>query len=137
MGKLGDVSNDKGKVEERYPGELSFVTLSDKEMNDFIDYMSESYHGTFLDYLYSIIGPDKILLYLETLEDLTVKIPPKKTIAKIVFYVKVYNYVKSRGFTEEAYKNASRIFDKRVFNLKRVVNKVQTVLERYSKNEEL
>lgn len=146
MGESSNVSDAKGQVEtqketkeedlgQRHPGEVSLVELSRDEINDLIDYMTVSNHGTYLDLLYSIIGPDKILLYLETLENLTVRIPPKKTIVKILFYIRVYNYLKKRDFSEEAYKSASKIYRKRVFDLKRVVNKVQTVLEKYQYEE--
>ena len=133
MGEHSDVSNDKRKLDDRHPGEISLVNLSNKELNDFIDYMTMAYKGNYLDYLYSIIGPDKIMLYLETLEGLHNRIPPKKTIVKILFYIKVYNYLESRDFTEESYKLAAKIYGKRVFDLKRIVNKVKNVLERYDR----
>ena len=131
MDSVSDKPKDKRQeVEERTPGELSLIEMSDEEVEDFLDYMEVTSGNSYLDLLYTIIGKDKLLLYMEVLENVTVKMPTKKVVYKIVSYIKMYNYLKKKGFTEEAYESASKLYKKRAMALKRIVVKVEEVLKR-------
>lgn len=74
--------------------------------------------------LYSLFSRD-VALFLTVFEGRTIKIPRLKYLVKQVGYCRIYNFVRSRGFTEEAYENAAAFFGKRLYNVRAVVAKVE------------
>lgn len=136
MGGTSDSSEDKiekktrVKFEDRIPGCLSIIDLETDEREYLLDYLNVIAPQAYTDFVFALFGDKRFLTYLDVLEGLTIKIPPRQTIVKIVNYIKIYCYLEARGFTDEAYDKASKIYKKRVVSLKRIVNKVKETLDK-------
>lgn len=120
----------KVKFEDRIPGCLSVIDLDYDEREYLLDYLSVTSPQSYSDFIFSLLGDKWFLSYMDVLEGLTIKIPPRQTLIKIINYIKIYCYLKSRGFSEEAYEKASKLYKKRVVSLKRIVNKVEETLQK-------
>lgn len=130
MGSDSNVSDDETAVDERKVGEIALLDLSDKELDDVLDLVCKDMDSDIVDLLYNIVGKEKILLYLEVMEGLTVKYPQRKTLEKIINNVRIYNYVEARNCTEDSYVRASKIYGKRTVAIRRIVAKMKEVLNK-------
>lgn len=138
MGSISDTSENqidlgkkvKEKFEDRIPGCLSAIELAYNEREVLLDYLSVSAPQAYTDFIFSLLGDRNFLSYMDVLEGLTIKIPPRQTLVKIINYTKIYSFLKARDFSEEAYEKASKLYKKRVVSLKRIVNKVEETLQK-------
>lgn len=121
---------EKDKFEARIPGSLSIIELTEQERNLLLDYLSVSTPLSYPDYIWSLLGDQRWLSFFDMLEGLTMKFPSRQALVKVINYIKIYAFLNSRNFTEEAYEIAAKLYKKRVPALKRIVNKVEKVLER-------
>lgn len=130
MGDISDMENvevveNEDNYKDRIPGSLSQIELSLEEQDYLLDYLDKTSPTVGVELLYAILG-DKFLMYFDVLEGMNIKIPPRKTTIKNVGYIKIYTYLKHKGFTEEAYVKASKVFKKRVNSLYKIVEKVES-----------
>lgn len=107
-------------------GLLSVLDLSEKEIKLVIDYLVSSKDIDSLPFLYELLGKD-LLLFLDVFAGDTIKIPTRQELSKIINYIIIYQYVKERNFTDEAYQKAASLFKRRIGNIKRIVEKVDNI----------
>ena len=117
------MSSDMGS-----PGALSLLELNDDERAQFVDYLYKTKPELNPDLLEVIFG-GKVLMVLDAFAGSTVKYPTREFLEKTISYVKIYTYCKTRGFTEEAYELAGKVFKRRKVSIVRIVDKVRQVLE--------
>lgn len=120
-----EVEQDLESYKDRMPGSLSAVSLTTVEQDNLLDYLDKAYPQSASELLYAMLG-DRYLMYFDVLEGLTIRIPNRKTLTKIINYVRIYTYVKSRGCTDDAYEAASRLYKKRVSSIHRIVERVES-----------
>lgn len=115
---------------EKKPGVLSIISMDKDEREVFLDYVDSTSPLLNASYLFAILGDENLLKYFDVMSGTTIKVPTRDSILKIVNYVKIYQYCKSKGFTKEAYEKAAKIFDRRVMSVQRIVEKVERVLSK-------
>lgn len=121
---------------EKLPGILSIAELSDSERDNFIDYMDGARPGLNTEFISVLMG-DQMLKFFDVLAGLSIKIPPREEIWKYVSYVKIYTYCKNRGFNDETYENAAKIFKKRKASIVRVIDKVKRTIEKAEESKDI
>ena len=77
--------------------------------------------------LYAIFGRE-LLLFLSIFHSETLKVPALSVMNKIKLYSQVYAFLESRGFTEEAYKDCSKLYGRRRGCIDNIVLKVRKVV---------
>lgn len=112
------------RADGRVPGTLAYLKLDDKEMDLVIDYLRGAYPQSYPELIYCMLG-SKLMMYYDVFEGLTVRIPTRKVMVRVISYIRIYKYLKERNFTNEAYEKASKIYRKRVPALHRIVEKVE------------
>lgn len=118
------------------PGILSLIQMNKDERDLFLDYMKSLKDTYYYDVLYTFFEDD-FFEFLDLFAGESVRVPQRHYIMKVVKYVKIYCYCKERGFTEESYRKASKIWGKRKSSVKRAINKVERVLRKAEKGEEV
>ena len=108
---------------ECIPGVLSVVKLSDVERELFIDYLDNLKPSLHTDYLFAVFGSDYFLKFFDVFSGESVKVPAREDVIKIVCYIKIYSYCKSRNFSESSFEMAAKIYGKRKMSIKRIVEK--------------
>ena len=109
-------------------GYLSIIDLDEEELQMYVDYLQNTRDLEFLPYLQRVLGDD-FLMFLDLFAGEVIKIPTRSELIKISSYIIIYNYLKQRDFSEDAYKKASSLFKRRASNLRRVVEKVESVIK--------
>lgn len=84
--------------------------------------------------MYSLFRKE-VTLFLTMFEGATIKVPKIKYLVKQLGYCRVYNFVRNKGFNEEAYEAASKFFGKRVHNIKAIVAKVEREMAKIRDNK--
>lgn len=107
---------------------LSLIDMNDSEMQLFLTYLEKSKNMDCLQYLEAEFG-DNLKTFLDLFAGETIKIPSKTELLNIANYSIIYNYMKDRNFTREAYQNASHLFKRRIAAIERIVEKVESVME--------
>lgn len=121
---------------EKKPGILSIVSMDKDERDVFLDYMDSVNPGLNASYLFAILGDDNLLKYFDVMSGTTIKVPTRDTILKVVNYIKIYNYCKSKGFTKESYEKAAKIYERRVMSIQRIIEKVERVLSKRKEDKD-
>lgn len=122
------VGADKEDKKE-LPGVLSIMSLSVKEREVLIDYFISSKPQAYIDYIFALMGDKEFLRFFDTLAGCNVKVPTRESMVKVINYVKIYCYCESRGFSSESYAKAAKIFKRGPSSIKKIVHKVQRVLQ--------
>jgi hypothetical protein len=122
-----NIKNSDTKLQ--VPGVLSVVHMTQEEREFFIDYLDKTKPGLKTDYLFSVFGDNELLKFFDVFSGASIKVPPREEIKKLVNYIKIYAYCKSRGLTEESFERASKIFGRRTISIERVVMKVERILK--------
>ena len=107
-------------------GYLSVLDLSEEELDTYIKYLESSKGLECLPFLDKVLGKE-IILFLDLFAGEVIKVPTRSELIKIANYVIIYNYIKQRNFTDDAYTKAASLFKRRVSNLKRIVEKVENI----------
>lgn len=110
-------------------GSLRSIHLTDAEMDIFLEYLYNLKKTHNYDVLRNVFD-EQFLMFLDMFSGETLKIPKREELIKIASYIRIYRYLEVRGFTEDSVSNASRLFGRRRNSIKRIVNKVDRVLER-------
>lgn len=80
--------------------------------------------------LESIIDKPNIMLeVLDLLAGYRIKFPDRNYIEKMVTYIRIHSYVKSRGYSEESYRSVAKQFDKRPLQCKKIVERFDKLYE--------
>ena len=109
-------------------GLLTLVSFSEKEKDLFLEYL-QNYKGTHIFDVLNNLFEEDFLMFLDVFSGAVLKIPDREEIYKITGYVRIYYYYKSHGCTEEAIENASHIFQRRKNSIRRIISKVEKMLE--------
>lgn len=125
---------DKDKKE--LPGVLAILSLSVHERETLIDYFQASRPQAYMDYIFALMGDKEFLKFYDAMAGRNVKVPSRETMVKVINYVKIYCYCKSRGFTPESYDKAAKIFSKRSSAVKKIIDKVDKLLKKAEQEEE-
>lgn len=115
------------------PGALSRVKLSVNESKLLATYLDKLCPGICTKYLYFLFK-DKFLMFFDMFAGKHIKIPSRNSILTLVTYVKIYVYLKNRHFTEESYKKASLVYNKKLSTIKSIVTKIDKQLEKGENN---
>ena len=107
---------------------LSLIDLEPTEKEIFLNYLCKCKHLESIYYLEAEFG-DKLLEFLDLFQGETIKVPSKNELVSIANNSIIYNYLKERDFTEDAYSRASTLFKKRVTVLERIVEKMSILEE--------
>lgn len=110
------------------PGVLSVIHLNTEERELFIDYMDNSKPYLNTDYLFAVLGDEHLLKFFDVFSGINMKIPNRVEILKTINYIKIYAYCKGNHFTEDSFESAAKVFGKRKMSIKRIVEKVERVL---------
>ena len=124
------MSGDMEKV-----GILSMIKLSTPETDLLLRYMGISKSTEVFDVMNIYYGDD-FLRFIDVFSGETIKVPTREEIYKICNYIKIYNYVANKGFTEESIEQAAKIFDRRRNSIKRILNKVNSVMAKEEKYDD-
>ena len=116
-------------------GILSLVSLSEEEKEVFLQYLYSSKDTPNFDILYNFLGED-LLRFFDVFSGETVKVPRRDEVNKIIRYIKIYQYCKTRDFTEEAIESAAKIFGRRKNSIRRLIQKVERMVEEDMYDEE-
>ena len=111
------------------PGVLRTMKFSEEENDILLQYLEKTYNTDVWTLIYNIFDEDAFLMLLDLLSGKTIKVPKRVEIQKIGSYIKIYAYLQRSNFEEASYRNASKIFNKRVNALKRIVTKIDRVME--------
>ena len=120
--------------EEKLFDEKGSLLLFRKATEDDIDLMlklmsSDKYE--FITILRNIIPDDKDLLkLLDMMSGAKIVFPERKKIYKTLEKVFIYNYVSSRGFSQQSYVIMAKQYKKRVTQVKAIVDTMVRFLER-------
>ena len=71
---------------------------------------------------------DNFLKIIDIFSGQTIRFPDSKSVVKYVGYVKIYAYVEAKGFTDEAYYQASLVFSRRKASIYRIVEKIKKLV---------
>lgn len=121
--------------EPKLPGILSVIKISSKEREVLLDYLNASKPTLMADYFFAVLGDEYFLKFFDVFSGKNIKVPSRDEILKLVQYSKIYSYLSLASFSEEAYERAASIFGKRVASLKRIVAKVDSVLNKLEDDE--
>ena len=110
-------------------GILSLQRLSSVEKEALIDYLAKTKNIQYLDFMDKVLT-EEFLIFLDVFSGEVLKVPSREEVLKAITTVKIYIYCKDRGFTEEAYERASKIFDKRKVSIKRICEKYEETMIR-------
>lgn len=110
------------------PGILSLINLKDKESEYYLEYLRKVNNTPAYDFINYLIG-EEYIKFLDLLAGTVLKIPNHKTLFRDLEYIKIYSYVRDRGYTEESIKCAAKLYNKKVYFVRRAVAKVSTVIE--------
>lgn len=116
-----------GKCLMEIRGVFSSVNLSELEKDTFVKYLQYSINSPVLEFVRYLLGDD-YLKFIDILSGTTFKIPSSKSLERDLEYVRIYTYIKKRGFTESSIRSASKSFGKTVSTIKKSVYKVSKVL---------
>lgn len=113
---------------EDFPGLLNKVKLSQGQQEVFLEYISNLRGDKLFYVLFKIFSADQSFKLIDILSGETVKIPKRKDIYRHVLYVRIYTFIKSRGYDERSVNAASKLFNKRTSSIIRIYKKVDEVL---------
>lgn len=122
--------------EEKEPDDIkysvgSLIVFKDltKEQKDlFIKLISGEYSYLF-QILYNVIDDDnKVLEILDIFEGQRFQFPSRKKLYKLLTRIKFYTYVKSRDYSEDAYKTLAKQNNMRISQIKSLVNRIDNIL---------
>lgn len=107
---------------------LPFRNLTDEQKNLFIKLISDDYTYIF-QILFNIINDDKKTLeLLDILSGQRIQFPSRKKLYKLLEKIQMYTYSKHRNFSEESYKIQSKIYKKRISQIKNIVTRIDYLL---------
>lgn len=111
------------------------MKMDEDEKELFLDYMKALKDTDYYDTFYTFFG-DELFRFLDIFAGESVRVPKRGYISKVIKYVKIYRYCEARGFTEESFRKASKVFDKRKSSIVRAIDKVDRVLAKVEKDDE-
>lgn len=111
-----------------FPGMLNKIHLSDGQTELFIEYISKLRGDDLFYVLMKIFNRDDIFKLIDMLSSKTIRFPKRKDILRHVLYIRIYTFIKSRGYNEASVYSASKFFNKRTNSIIRIYNKVDEVL---------
>lgn len=126
--------------EEKIFDEKGSLLLFRKATEDDIDLMlklmsSEKYE--FLSILRTVVSSDiDLVKLLDMMSGARVTFPERRKVYKTLEKVFIYNYIKSRDFSQQSYVAMAKQYNKRVTQVKAIVETMIRVLEKDSKVDE-
>lgn len=104
-----------------------FKNITDEDMELFIDLVTNDF-SPFLRVLYNIVGDkNKILRILDAFEGQRIYFQDRKKFYKTLEKVTIYNYIKNHNYAPEAYSSMSKQFQKRVSQLRNIVDRINAL----------
>ena len=84
--------------------------------------------------LYAVFGRE-LLLFLSIFHSETLKVPALSVLSRLKLYSRIYAYLESHNFSEDAYRDCSKLYGRRRGYLDNIVTKVRKSLEGQSVKE--
>ncbi len=107
---------------------MSLVNLSDKEAELFLEYLRKGGNTPVFDLIVYMNG-DSYLKILDLLAGASIKIPNRKNLYRDIEHIKIYSYVRDRGFKLSVLHSASKVYNKKMAFVRRSVEKMSRILE--------
>ena len=108
---------------------FDFSNMSSHEIKNYVAYLVGTSRNPIYHTFHQVFGR-RLMTFLNIFQGRSVRVPKVGLLNKYKFFVKVYTYVDKHDYTEEAYEKASAIFDRRVDQLKVMVERVSKVVQR-------
>ncbi len=115
-------------------GILSLINLSDRESEIFLEYLRKSNKTPAYDFINYMIG-ENYIKFLDLMAGTNVKVPSRRSLYRDIEYIKIYVYVRDRGFTDESMRNASKIYNKKMVFVRRAVEKMSGIVQEMEEAE--
>lgn len=109
-------------------GIMSLIKLSDKEADLFLEYLRKSGNTPVYDLIVYMNG-DSYLKILDLLAGVSIKIPNRKNLYRDIEHIKIYSYVRDRGYNLSVLHSASKVYNKKMAFVRRSVEKMSKVIE--------
>lgn len=110
-------------------GVLSAISMKDEEFDSFIRYMEKVKPGFPYQIFFELMGAEQFFEMLDVFSNWRLNFPNKDSLIKGVGYVKVYEFCKARGFTEESKRRAAIVFNKKLVSIQRIVAHMRKELD--------
>lgn len=107
--------------EELPGGILSAVSMKDQEADTFIRYMEKVKPGFPYQIFYETLGSEQFFELLDVFSNWRLNFPNKDALLKGIGYVKIYEFCKAGGFSEQSKYRASVVFNKKLVSIQRIV----------------
>jgi hypothetical protein len=129
------MKEDFNKVDFDVGSLIVFKDLKDNEVDLLIKLLSDE-NSYLFQVLFNVIGINDTLKLIDIFSDNKIIFPPRKRIYKLIEKIKIYEYIKSKNESEEAYKLLSKQYNKRISQLKSIVERIDYLLENKNLKEE-
>lgn len=110
-------------------GVLSVIDFEEKDMDGIIRYFEKFVPGFPYKIFHELMGTDQFWEFMDVFSGWRLNFPRKNVLLKGITYVKIYNYCKARGFTDESKRRAAQVFRKRLVSVQRIVAYMQKEYE--------
>lgn len=117
---------------------ISFKGLTNEQINLFIKLISSDYSYLF-QILFNVVDDENLVLKLvDIFAGQKIQFPQRKKLYKLLEKIKIYTFVKSKGYSEESYKLLAKQYGKRISQIKAIVDRIDYLLDsgRYNKIDE-
>ena len=115
-------------IEEDKMGVLKCMKFSDLEFDLFTEYLDRKYKTDAFSILFSIFEYEDLMLLMDLMSGTSIKIPKRAETMKTFCYIKMYARVKELEFTDEAYIEVAKRFNKKTSAVRKIVDKVEKTL---------
>ena len=107
---------------------LAFKDLTEEQKNLFIKLISDDYSYIF-QVLFNLIEDDDLVLeIIDILSGQKIQFPPRKKLYKLLEKIKIYTFVKSKGYSQDSCKLLAKQYNKRISQIKSAVDRIDYLL---------
>lgn len=103
---VGKTALYKNLDDEKYELFMKLISFDNTEFLSIIDIMA---------------GRNTLLMLLDTFAGESIKFPNRKSVIWALEKVHMYMYLKERNFSQEAYHTVSKMYDRSVYEIKKIV----------------
>lgn len=101
-----------------------YKDLDDDKYDLFMQLLSFE-NNDFLTVLNNVVDRNSLLMLLDTFAGESIKFPNRKSVIWVLEKVHIYTYLKERDFSQEAYRTISKMYDRSVYEIKKIVNVIE------------
>ena len=109
-------------------GQLSCVPLTETEFVQTLRVLGVEKKTDLYDFLYLFLSKD-LVRFIDTFSGEKIRLISRSDLLKIIQHVKIYNFIRSRGMSDDTLKTASTVFGRRKHYLRKVYTQVASIME--------